>query len=498
MEKNQVKRTNQLLIAALAITTFFICIGLFSQLQMSGMNPALSIIPLIIAVLVFIGDIIIFNIKKDSKALLYYVSISFSVVYSVLLLTSGSNVPYPYMIPVILVLMLYLDKMVMRYIGIFYIVINIIEIIKVLATSANPADMVEYVMVELIIAILTGIVAIFGTNIIIKFFTESSEQITSVSRHNEAMASDVVASAKAALTDVDSTKDALHDIVGTTQTIATSLKDIAASTNMTAENIEQQTAMTSSIQKVIDDTYERTSIIVEIAGDSTKVIGDSVSTMNILNTHADDSIRSGHEMKVAADEMMQRANDVRSITGIILDISSQTNLLALNASIEAARAGEAGKGFAVVADEIRKLADQTRQATENISNILDKLADNTSAVSEKVVNTVESSKQQKQMIDSTRGQLADIEEKIKDLNTNIGEVNQRMTDLRESNNKIVDAVSNLSATSEEISASTQEAFDISQSNANAVEGFVVTMEGISNTIASLASYGDNDNDCSNK
>ncbi len=55
--------------------------------------------------------------------------------------------------------------------------------------------------------------------------------------------------------------------------------------------------------------------------------------------------------------------EVRSITDVILGVSSQTNLLALNASIEAARAGEAGKGFAVVADEIRVLADKTREAT---------------------------------------------------------------------------------------------------------------------------------------
>ena len=73
------------------------------------------------------------------------------------------------------------------------------------------------------------------------------------------------------------------------------------------------------------------------------------------------------------EKLEKLSENVGSFVNIINDISEQTNLLSLNASIEAARAGDAGKGFAVVASEIRKLADESKEATKKVESIVEEI-----------------------------------------------------------------------------------------------------------------------------
>lgn len=478
-------RTNRLLFIVQCITTVFVFIGCMSQLAASDEKLVASILPIVLAIATMIASVFLFLKHKYDRLYSRFVGVAFTIVYASMLLPTTGNTTYPYMIPILVVLLLSLDDIFVKGITFAFLGINVCKAMMFAATTTDMANDIEKIMIEMILSILITISMIIGLKNIKLFIKESMDEVNIQSLKNQDTTEKIVLVADGVNVHMKEADGQIGEITDSIESLNAAMHEVASGVESNTQAIEMQIEQTKYIQNLIEDANNKVNDIKEIAMASNEVVNQSVVTMNELLAHVDETIVTGNAMKTAAINLKNNSNEVRNITNIILNISSQTNLLALNASIEAARAGESGRGFAVVADEIRSLAEQTKNATEEITKILDELAAGTENVVNKVEANAKLSVEEREYADKASTGFADLKNSIATLSQNIDSVNTMMGQILSANNDIVDSIGTLSASSEEMNACTEEATAMCENNLERVRDFTKLVKNISDEIKKL-------------
>ncbi|MCR5700734.1 MAG: methyl-accepting chemotaxis protein [Lachnospiraceae bacterium] len=288
--------------------------------------------------------------------------------------------------------------------------------------------------------------------------------------------------------------DEFGDMINNTNSVIDKLRTIVGSIRGTADDIENDSAdvadSASQISQTMDgiadsvleiaqgavqqaDEIQQASENIQvISGNIDGVTEDADGLARTAETMHTDSKSSEKELRDLEQSSEQMADAIRRITEVISatseavdnistkvsaidSIASQTSLLALNASIEAARAGEAGRGFAVVAEEIGHLATDSASSANEIKEEMAKLlaqSQEAVRVADDVANT---NKRQYETISNTVGSIQNLIGGIMTTVDGVGHINSNAAACNESKVVVVDAMTNISAISEENAASTE-------------------------------------------
>ena len=248
-------------------------------------------------------------------------------------------------------------------------------------------------------------------------------------------------------------------ITQSTEDISQGAISAAEAMQGTSEAVEKATNLAEEMQgKLVQSTTKSTSMVQSLE-ESKYIVHQLVGGIQNLAKEQEVSLKDVERLKTNAEQ-------VETIIAMVGDIAEQTNLLALNASIEAARAGEHGKGFAVVAEEIRKLADESAKAVQQIATLITAMQNDVSQIVYKINSHVDHAKQEAESGVSTNDSIEAMSTSVTEVATEITEIQnlvesqlQFIQSTVKQSQEVAAIAEETSAATEEVSASVQEQED---------------------------------------
>ena len=437
MTEKQYRRADRMVFISFMVVIVGIFLNMLGMAS-SGMSSK-TLIPTIAAPIGGVANYIVYRKYRGVKQCGVYMSAVATAVWAVMTILVDAQFFFMLAAVIFIANMAYLD--LKRIIRTCVVVLPIFAVRSMMLASKGTVSMTEAGTSVVILGMIVAAV-FFISKIWIAFNDQNLETVRNVSEQ-------LVANFDAANPSIRALDDAI-----TRSSMA--MQEIASNVESTAHEIQNQSLKCHDIEDNTLNAKSQTGAMVLASDKALSEVSQGMEAMEKLHEHAKDVERENKETVDSVVSLNERTKAVQNIIATISGISTQTHLLALNASVEAARAGDAGKGFEVVAEEIRRLSEQTKAATENISDILTELGKDVEQVTGSINHTVEVVGEQNALIEESRERFVSIDDGVKQLIESIGEFKRVVDGISDASVVIADGITELSANSQEVAASSED------------------------------------------
>lgn len=478
----EIARNNR--VGMLAHATDATVMVIYSIIQTyAGLHSGLYVV---LMVILGIGPVVAEYVcwKKDpaTPAIRHFLAIGFALFYSVALFTSTNNIVFVFVIPMILVISIYNDTKYSLMINTGTVIESLLVAVIGSQTGKFGYAGADSAVIQVVIMVLVGLYSFLSAQVLERNNREKMQNIDESRKETELLLSDISSLSRelaAGIEDMDTDLDRLNTTFAKTKG---AMEQVTAGADDTANAVQKQLSQTEAIQSKVELVNDASNRIAENMEQTLQTLEGGNKDVRALVEMVDASVQNGADVAEKLGTLDKYMEEMHSIVELIGGITSQTSLLALNASIEAARAGEAGKGFAVVATEISGMATQTKEATVNITELIQNVSSAISEVVGVIRQMIAGINEEKQGASNTADSFLAIEKNTFAIQEHVKKLAAEINELKEANSVIVASIQTISAVSEEVSAHASETMEADEENSTRLNDMKDTMQGLLNKI----------------